>query len=155
MSTSSGTLVHVHPYCRWSLTALIVEQSTYPVHELNQGLPGCFSGGCWHFTAFDSIFLLVVGVRHTRCWCKEAQLHWSWQFCFPAAPVVYLERNSQVSVGELEPGSWEQMVSFQRAIFVHELDSASPSSHRPGAVSGAGLSLPFQELSCSRQNIFL
>lgn len=59
-------------------------------------------------------------------------------------------------VGELEPGSWEQMVSFQRAIFVHELDSsASPSSHRPGAVSGAGLCLPFQELSCSRQNIFL
>lgn len=61
-----------------------------------------------------------------------------------------------MSVSELEPGSWEQMASYQRVIIVHELDSsASPSSHRPRVMSGAGLCLPFQELSCSKRNIFL
>lgn len=52
--------------------------------------------------------------------------------------MVYLGKNSQVPVGELEPGCREQMVSYQRAIIVHELDSsASPSLHRPRVMAGA------------------
>lgn len=57
--------------------------------------------------------------------------------------MVYLGKNSQVSVGELEPGCREQMVSYQRAIIVHELDSsASPSSRRPRVMAGASPVFP-------------
>lgn len=50
-----------------------------------------------------------------------------------------------MSDGELEPGTWVQMVSYQRVIIVHELDSsASPSSHKPRLISGVGLCLHFR-----------